>query len=112
MESLSITINGIKVEAKQGDTILEASFNVGIYIPSLCAHPDLPTLVGMKPLECIYQINNQFKNDNTIESSDGHKGCQLCVVKLNGSEGLNTSCSTTVEQGMSIQTETLEIKEY
>ncbi len=112
METTLITINGIKTEAKKGESVLEASLNAEIYIPSLCAHPDLPALVGMKPLECIYQGKNQFKNDNISNSSNGHEGCQLCVVKLNGSEGLITSCITTVEQGMSIQTETPEIKEY
>ena len=35
METISITINGAKVDAKKTSTILEASLNAGIYIPSL-----------------------------------------------------------------------------
>ena len=42
MDTISITINGNHAEANQGDTILDASLNAGIYIPSFCAHPDLP----------------------------------------------------------------------
>ena len=55
MESISITVNGIKVDAKKGNNILEASQNAGIYIPSLCAHPDLPPLVGLMPTEEVFQ---------------------------------------------------------
>jgi len=47
METISITINGTKIDTKKGITILEASQNAGIYIPSLCAHPDLPPLIGI-----------------------------------------------------------------
>ena len=69
MEPITITINGTKIETKQGTIILEASHNTGIYIPSLCAHPDLPPLVGMKPTESIFRGNVQIKNDNSNISS-------------------------------------------
>ena len=106
METISITIDGTKVEAKKGSTILEASLNAGIYIPSLCAHPDLPTLVGLKPTDQVFQGKNQFENDNSQE----HQGCQLCVVKIEGTEELQTSCSTIIEDGMIISTDTPEIQ--
>jgi len=83
METISITINGSTVDAKKGSTILEASQNAGIYIPSLCAHPDLPPLVGLKPNEEVFQGNSKFKNNVSQE----HQGCQLCVVKIEGTEG-------------------------
>ncbi|MFX0155959.1 MAG: FAD-dependent oxidoreductase [Candidatus Hodarchaeota archaeon] len=106
METISITINGTKVDAKKGSYILEASLNAGIYIPSICAHPDLPPLVGLKPNEKIFQGNSKFINTDSQE----HQGCQLCVVKIEGREGLVTSCSTIIEEGMVISTDSPEIQ--
>ncbi|MFW9972208.1 MAG: FAD-dependent oxidoreductase, partial [Candidatus Odinarchaeota archaeon] len=106
METISITINGTKVDTKQGSTILESSQNAGIYIPSLCAHPDLPPLVGLEPAKEIFQGNSKFINTD----SQKHQGCQLCVVKIEGKEGLATSCSTIAEDGMVISIDSPEIQ--
>ena len=95
MDTISITINGMKIDVKKGTTILEASQNAGIYIPSLCAHPDLPTLVGTKPSELVFQGDSKFLNDDPKE----HLGCQLCIVNVDRIEGLVTSCSTIAEDG-------------
>ncbi len=108
MESISITINGTKVEAEKGSTILRAALEAEIYIPSICAHPDLPTLVGLKPNEEIFQGETKINNDDPQE----HQGCQLCVVKVEGLEGLKTSCSTIIEEGMVISTDNPEIQRY
>jgi formate dehydrogenase beta subunit len=108
METVSIIINGIKVESKKGASILEASLDAGIYIPSLCAHPDLPPLVGLKPNEDIFQGDIKFKTN----SSQEHQGCQLCIVKIEGMEGLQTSCSTIIEEGMIISTDSPEIQAF
>ncbi|MFX1419174.1 MAG: FAD-dependent oxidoreductase [Promethearchaeota archaeon] len=106
METISITINGTKLDEKKGINILEASQNAGIYIPNLCSHPDLPPLVGLKPNEEVFQGNSKFKNFDSQE----HQGCQLCVVKIEGKEGLATSCSTLIEEGMIISTDSPEIQ--
>jgi formate dehydrogenase beta subunit len=105
MEIISITINGTKIEAKKGSTILNAALNAGIYIPNICAHPDLPPLVGLNPNKEIFQGETKFKNDDTKE----HQGCQLCLVKVEGIEKLITSCSTIIEEGMMITTDTPKI---
>ncbi|TKJ21606.1 MAG: hypothetical protein CEE43_09270 [Promethearchaeota archaeon Loki_b32] len=110
METNTITIDGTKVEAKKGSTILEASLKAGVYIPSLCAHPDLPTLVGLKPTDHVFQGKNKFENDKSGNSPQEHQGCQLCVVKIEGNEGLQTSCSTIIEEGMKISTDSPEIQ--
>ena len=39
-----ITIDGAKVEAYEGQTVLEAALEAGIYIPHLCTHPSLPVV--------------------------------------------------------------------
>ncbi|MFX1567747.1 MAG: FAD-dependent oxidoreductase [Promethearchaeota archaeon] len=106
METISITINGTKLEVKKGISVIEASLNAEIYIPSLCAHPDLPSLVGLKPYKEVFQGKNKFNNSDSHE----HQGCQLCVVKIEGIDGLTTSCSTIVEEGMIITTDSPEIQ--
>jgi len=106
MDTISITIDGTKVDAKKGISILEASQNAGIYIPSLCAHPDLPPLVGLKPNKEVFQGNSKFRNTQSKE----HLGCQLCVIKIEGVEGLVTSCNTIAEEGMIIRTDSSEIQ--
>ncbi|MBP2656338.1 MAG: 4Fe-4S dicluster protein [Firmicutes bacterium] len=78
MQKVNITINDMKVEAKAGQTVLQAALDADIYIPHLCAHPDL-TPQG---------------------------GCKLCVVEINGVESAVTSCTTEVEEGMVIRTKT------
>ena len=41
MEMVTLTINGQTVQAPKNATILEASRSAGIYIPTLCYHPEL-----------------------------------------------------------------------
>jgi NADPH-dependent glutamate synthase beta subunit-like oxidoreductase/Pyruvate/2-oxoacid:ferredoxin oxidoreductase delta subunit len=106
MDSIPITINGTKIEAEKGSTILKVALNAGIYIPNICAHPDLPTLVGVKPNEAIFQGKTKIINDNPQEN----QGCQLCVVKVEGIKGLKTSCSTIIEESMVISTDNPEIQ--
>jgi NADH dehydrogenase/NADH:ubiquinone oxidoreductase subunit G len=43
--TVSLTINGQRVVVGEESTILEAARGAGIYIPTLCHHPDL-TNVG------------------------------------------------------------------
>ena len=84
---ITLNIDGKDVEARQGQTILEAARDAGIYIPSLCYYP------GVKPLP-------QVMPD---------QACRLCVVEANGSVVL--SCSTTTIEGMIVRTETPEVRE-
>ena len=108
MTTISITINGVKIDAIKGSTLLKASLKAGIYIPSICAHPDLPPLVGLKPTEEVFQGNSKFKSNDSQE----HQGCQLCVVKIEGMEGLQTACSTIFEKDMIVSTDSTEIQTF
>lgn len=78
MENIMLTINGQKVIAKPGMTVLEAAQSAGIYIPTLCYYPDL------KP----------------------YGGCRVCVVEIEGMRGLPPSCTTPATEGMKVHTET------
>ena len=84
---ITLTIDGEGIEAKRGQTILEAAKSAGIYIPSLCYYRGLKPLPEVMPDEA----------------------CQLCVVEANGSIVL--SCITAVAEGMVVKRETPSIRE-
>ncbi len=80
--NVEVTINGNKVTAPEGSTILEAARLAGIRIPTLCHHPDLIN-VG---------------------------ACRLCVVSVERARTLQTACTTPVAAGMAVNTESEEVR--
>ena len=77
METIKLTIDGVAVEARAGQSVLSAALEAGIYIPHLCSHPDL--------------------------TPEG--GCKLCVVEVDGAHTQPvTACTTTVREGMQVVT--------
>lgn len=76
MATVNLTIDGKAIVADETKTVLEAALDNGIYIPHLCHHDDLHP----------------------------NGGCRLCVVKQEGVDGVITSCSTKVKEGMVINT--------
>jgi len=83
MEKITLTINGQPVSADKGMTVLEAALGAGIYIPTLCHHPDL----------------------------EPYGGCRLCVVEIEKVRGLPTACTTPATDGMVVTTESEAINE-
>ncbi len=77
MDTINLTINGQPVTAPRGATVLEAALAAGIYIPTLCYHPDL----------------------------EPYGGCRLCIVEIEGMRGLPTACTTPATEGMAVTTE-------
>ena len=82
MASITLNIDGQAVTAESGQTVLEAARAAGIYIPTLCYHPDLPP-AGQ---------------------------CRLCLVEITGFRGLVTACTTEATDGMEVRTDTPEIE--
>ncbi|UCC18063.1 MAG: (2Fe-2S)-binding protein, partial [Dehalococcoidales bacterium] len=41
MNGITVTIDGREIQTTEGTTVLRAAQEAGIYIPALCAHPDL-----------------------------------------------------------------------
>lgn len=80
---VSLTIDGVRVKAKKGTTILEAAKEAGIDIPTLCF---------------LKEIN---------EMGD----CRMCIVEVEGRRGFATSCIQTVEEGMIVHTHTPNVLE-
>jgi NADPH-dependent glutamate synthase beta subunit-like oxidoreductase len=103
--SIAISINGNKIKAEKGITILEAAENNDIYIPRLCYHPSLGSSHGLKPVEKIYREDAEYQDDGS-GPKDGFPGCRLCLVEIKGQKDLVTSCDTIVEEGMEVDSET------
>lgn len=78
---MKIRINNKDFDCKKGEVILDVALRNGIKIPAVCRHTDL----------------------------EPQNSCRLCLVEIKG-KGLQTSCSTKVENGMEISTESAEIK--
>lgn len=83
MGTVTITINGQRVSAQTGQTILEAARGAGIDIPTLCHHPALPP-VG---------------------------ACRVCLVEVSGQRTLQPSCTFPVAERMEVQTESAKVIE-
>ncbi len=81
MKEVCLEIDGNDIRAEEGTSILDAAKSVGIDIPHLCYDPRL------KPTGT----------------------CRLCVVQIEDSVGLTTSCNTPVAEGMKVCTENKEI---
>ena len=82
MGMTTITVDGRQLEVRQGAILLDELLNAGIYVPYLCHHPDLPP---------------------TGE-------CGLCIVKIDGVDDYQTSCTLRTEEGMVVTTKTEEIE--
>ena len=80
---VNITINGKALAVKHGTTIMEAATQMGIPIPHLC----------------------YLKDINEIGA------CRMCMVEVEGTDRLVTSCNTGVVEGMAIHTNTPKVRE-
>lgn len=77
-----VKINNKKISATRGQTILDVASKQGIKIPTLCHHPDLEVRAS----------------------------CRVCVVELKGAHKLVSACSTEVQDGMEIMTDSERVK--
>lgn len=79
--SVTIEIDGRQLTVPEGMNLLEAALQNGIYIPHLCHHPDLP----------------------------GLGSCRLCIVEVEGMEGVQPSCKLKASEGMKVITDSPRI---
>lgn len=82
---VNISINGQKIQAKEGANVLQEAKDLRIDIPTLCYHNDLTTFGA----------------------------CRLCTVevKTEGAWKLAASCQTEVAEGMEVLTNSDKVKE-
>jgi formate dehydrogenase major subunit len=76
-----LTIDGIAIEAPVGTSVMRAARDAGINIAKLCA----------------------------TDSLNAFGSCRLCVVEIAGRKGLPASCTTLVDEGMVVRTQTEQV---
>ena len=81
-EPIKLTIDGVEIEAKAGQTVLQAAIDSNVYIPYLCYWP------GLKP----------------------YGACRMCCVEVEGGRGTPASCTLPVANGMVVNTVGTEIR--
>ena len=81
---MEITIDGKKVRAGAGETVLDVAHREGIDIPTFCHH----------------------------EALEAYNACRVCLVAMeqNGQRALLPSCSLQVEEGMSVETQAEDVE--
>jgi formate dehydrogenase major subunit len=77
-ETVTVEIDGLPATVKAGSTIMRAARESGVDVPKLCATD------SVKPFG----------------------SCRLCLVEVEGRNGYPASCTTVVEEGMKISTQT------
>ena len=105
----TLIIDEVQVTVQDGMTVLEAAQQADIYIPHICSHPDLPPLEQQRPAEVVYRGGERLENKR---SDLLYEGCELCVVEIEGREGLQRACNTKAADGMVVCTATPEVEEF
>ena len=84
VRAVAIKIDDQDIGATETDTILEAARSHGIEIPTLCF----------------------------MEGLSGWGACRLCLVEVKGSAKLLSACTTRIQEGMEITTNSERLKRY
>ncbi len=79
---ITFTIDDVEIQAKPGQTIMQAADEAGIYIPRLCAMKDLTP----------------------------HGSCRICTVLVNGRP--QAACTQPVAEGIQVENKTEKIKKF
>jgi len=80
-EEVTLTIDGQEVTVPKGTSIMRAAKMVGTTIPKLCA----------------------------TDSLEPFGSCRVCLVEIEGRRGTPASCTTPVEEGLVVHTETSKL---
>src|SRR5262245_44158411 len=76
--SITLEIDGAMVTVPVGTSVMHAAMTAGAKVPKLCA----------------------------TESVEPFGSCRLCLVEIEGRKGYPASCTTLVEPGMRVRTQT------
>jgi [NiFe] hydrogenase diaphorase moiety small subunit len=80
-DTITLTIDGVDVAGRPGQTIIEAADEAGIYIPRLCYRPDLVP----------------------------YGACRVCTVLVNGRP--QAACTQPISEGMIVENDTERVLE-
>ncbi|MDD5275985.1 MAG: formate dehydrogenase subunit alpha [Methylovulum sp.] len=81
--NVTLEIDGFKVTAPAGTSIMRAAASIGIDIPKLCA----------------------------TDSIEPFGSCRLCLVQIEGGRGMPASCTTPVAEGQKVTTQNPRLAE-
>ena len=81
---VTVTIDGLAVEVRAGETVLTAAQRVGVHVPTLCHDPRL------KPAGA----------------------CRTCLVEIEGQRRLAPACATQVTAGMRVVTDSERVARH
>ena len=81
-KTIVFTIDGVEVKGEQGQTIMQAADEAGVYIPRLC----------------------------DVEGLEPQGSCRVCTVKVNGRSV--AACTQPIAEGDTVENETAEIQKY
>jgi formate dehydrogenase major subunit len=76
--AVTLEIDGFSISVPSGTSIMRAAMEAGVKVPKLCA----------------------------TDSVDAFGSCRLCLVEIEGRRGTPASCTTLVEPGMKVKTQT------
>ena len=106
----NITIDGRQLTVPEGLSVRKAALKNGIYIPGICGHPDLQPASSVQWKASVFRGEEEITGAHTETIAGEIGSCSLCVVKVEGMDGLPRACETTVSEGMVVQTLDEEIK--
>ncbi|MGD8526684.1 MAG: [FeFe] hydrogenase, group A, partial [Thioalkalispiraceae bacterium] len=81
---IKLTVNGRSVEVNEGATLLDAAREAGVYIPTLCYYPRLPS----------------------------HAVCRMCLVNVNGKAHPEPACITRANDGDAVETDSPDLQAF
>ncbi|GLK68036.1 formate dehydrogenase subunit alpha [Hansschlegelia plantiphila] len=80
---VTLTIDGEKITVPEGTSIMRAAMDAGNAIPKLCA----------------------------TDSVEAYGSCRLCLIEIEGRNGTPASCTTPVQDGIVVKTQTPRLKQ-
>jgi len=82
IQKVNVKIDGKGIKVPEDSTVLQATKDAGIYIPTLCH----------------------------LENTTEYGGCRLCMVEIKNYRGYPTACTTPVSDNMEVSTKTPELQ--
>ncbi len=82
-EQVQLEIDGYTVTVAKGTSLMRAAVDAGIHVPKLCA----------------------------TDTLDPFGSCRLCLVEIEGRKGYPASCTTPVEPGMKVRTQSPKLQQ-
>jgi iron-only hydrogenase group A len=81
---IKLTVNGRAVELNNGSTLLDATREAGVYVPTFCHYPCLPS----------------------------HAVCRMCLVEVKGERNPQPACVTQANEGDIVDTDSVELQDF